>query len=66
MRTRTVAILLVALGVVALAGGWYFGTRTMPAEQTRLAGRQADVPRSGAEAAATRPQIEVIHQGKHD
>ena len=35
MRVRTVGLLL-GLGILALAGGWYFGTATTPAEQTAV------------------------------
>ncbi|HVZ09212.1 DUF4340 domain-containing protein [Rhodopila sp.] len=35
MTPRTVAV-LVALGVVSLAGGWYFGPGSIPAEQTSV------------------------------
>ena len=32
MRPRTL-IMLVVLGVIAIAGGWYFGTAEEPSEQ---------------------------------
>jgi uncharacterized protein YdgA (DUF945 family) len=43
MRARTVG-LLVALGVVAIAGGWYFGSATTPGEQTTVAGGKLMFP----------------------
>ena len=42
MRARS-AGLLAALGVLAVAGGWYFGTQTTPSEQTSVAGGKANV-----------------------
>ncbi len=46
-----------------MAGGWYFGTATTPAEQTTVAGGAADVSRSGA-AAEDAARVEITHQGK--
>jgi hypothetical protein len=59
MRGRSVGI-LAALGVVAVASGWYFGTRTTPAEQ-----RVADGKLMFPDLAPKLPQvvrIEIIHQ----
>jgi hypothetical protein len=62
MRARTVG-LLVALGVAAVAGGWYFGTATTPAEQTAVAGRKLMFP-DLAPRLRDLAQIEITHQGK--
>ena len=48
MKPRTLLVLVV-VGVLAVAGGWYFGTADRPSEQQAYRHRQADVPRSGAE-----------------
>ena len=53
MKSRT-AVILVVLGVFALAGGWWFGTRTEPGEQTTVAPGNADVPRARRKAPAGR------------
>lgn len=56
-------VILVVLGVLALAGGWYFGIATLPSEQ-----RSADAGRLMFPDLAPRLQqatkIEVVHQGK--
>ena len=62
MRTRTVAILL-ALGVLALAGGWYFGTATTPSEQTAVASGKLMFP-DLAPKLRDLAKIEITHQGK--
>jgi hypothetical protein len=54
---------LVALGVVALAGGWYFGTRTTPAEQTAVAGGKLMFP-GLAVRLRDAVRVEITHQGK--
>jgi hypothetical protein len=62
MSPRTLA-LLVVLGIVALAGGWYFGTATTPTEQTTLAGGTLmfpDLTPKLKDAA----RVEITHQGK--
>ncbi len=62
MTPRTL-IILVVLGVVAIAGGWYFGIDTLPTNQ-----RSADAGRLMFPDLAPRLQkatkIEVVHQGK--
>jgi len=62
MTTRTLLVLVV-LGVVAVAGGWYFGVATMPAEQT-----SADTGRLMFPDLAPRLQqaakVEIEHQGQ--
>ena len=62
MRARTVG-LLVALGVVAVAGGWYFGTATTPGEQTTVAGGKLMFP-DLAPKLRDLARIEITHQGK--
>ncbi|MEA2731506.1 MAG: hypothetical protein QOF70_5981, partial [Acetobacteraceae bacterium] len=62
MRARGVGILL-ALGVVALAGGWFFGTRTTPGEQTRFAGGKLMFPDLAPKLRDV-VRIEITHQGK--
>jgi hypothetical protein len=63
MTTRTL-IVLVVLGVVAVAGGWYFGIATMPAEQSAGNNGKLMFP-----DLATRLQqaakVEVVHPGQH-
>jgi hypothetical protein len=62
MRGRTVG-LLVGLGVLALAGGWYFGSATTPVEQTSVAQGQLMFPGlTGQLQDAAR--VVVTHQGK--
>ncbi|MGA3403272.1 MAG: DUF4340 domain-containing protein [Acetobacteraceae bacterium] len=62
MTPRTL-IILVILGVVAIAGGWYFGIDTLPTNQ-----RSADAGRLMFPDLAPHLQqattIEVVHQGK--
>jgi hypothetical protein len=62
MRARSVGLLL-ALGVGAVAGGWYFGTRTTPDEHTRLAGGKLMFPGLASELPKV-ARIEITHQGK--
>lgn len=62
MRARTVS-LLVVLAVVAVAGGWYFGTRTQPGEQTTATARSLMFP-DLAPKLRDLARIEIIHQGK--
>jgi hypothetical protein len=61
MTPRTLVILVV-LGVVAIGGGWYFGSDTLPTEQ-----RAADAGKLMFPDLAPRLQqaakIEVVHQG---
>lgn len=62
MNTRTLIILL-ALGAVAIAGGWYFGIASMPSEQ-----RSTDAGKLMFPDLAPRLQqaaeVEVEHQGQ--
>jgi hypothetical protein len=62
MRARTVGILL-ALAVVAVAGGWYFGTRTTPGEQTTVADGTLMFPDLTSRLPSV-SRIEITHQGK--
>lgn len=62
MRARSVGT-LVALAVVALLGGWYFGTRTMPGERTTIAGGKLMFP-DLAPKLRDLARIEITHQGK--
>jgi Domain of unknown function (DUF4340) len=62
MRARTVGILL-ALGVLAVAAGWYFGTRTVPGEQTTVASGKLMFPDLAAKLKDL-ARIEITHQGK--
>lgn len=62
MKPRTLLILVV-LGVAALAGGWYFGAATAPGEQANVdAGRLMFPDLAPKLQQATR--IEVVHQAK--
>jgi len=62
MRVRTVG-LLVALAVVAIAGGWYFGTATAPGERTTVARGTLMFPGLTPELPRV-VRIEITHQGK--
>ena len=62
MRTQGLAILL-ALGVAAVAGGWYFGTRTAPGEQTAVAGGKLMFPDLAPKLRDV-TQVQITHQGK--
>ncbi len=61
MRASSIAALCV-LGVVALAGGWYFGTAREPPEQTSIAGGTLMFPGLTAHLADA-ARIEITHQG---
>ncbi len=61
MRARGLAVLCV-LGVVALGGGWYFGTSHEPAEQTSVARGTLMFPGLTAKLADA-AGIEITHQG---
>ena len=62
MRPTTVAVLAV-LGVIALAGGWYFGPGSTPGEQTAIPGGALMFPNL-APKLKDAAKIEVVHQGK--
>jgi hypothetical protein len=62
MRARSVWI-LAALGVIAVAGGWFFGTRTTPNEQTTVASGALMFP-GLAPKLQDLARVEIIHQGK--
>ena len=55
--------ILVALGVVAVAGGWYFGARSTPSEQTTFAGGTLMFPDLTPKLRDV-AKIEITHQGK--
>lgn len=61
MKARTVLILCV-LGVVSLAGGWYFGTAQEPSEQANVARGTLMFPGLTAKLADA-ARIEITHQG---
>ena len=62
MRVRTVGLLL-GLGILAIAGGWYFGTATKPAEQTAVSRGQLMFP-DLAPKLKDAARVEITHQGK--
>ena len=62
MRVRTVGLLL-GLGILAIAGGWYFGTATKPAEQMAVSGGQLMFP-DLAPKLKDAARVEITHQGK--
>jgi hypothetical protein len=62
MRARA-AGLLAALGVIAIAGGWYFGTATSPGERTAIGGGTLMFP-DLAPLLQNAAKIEITHQGK--
>jgi hypothetical protein len=61
MKTRTLVI-LVALGVVAVGGGWYFGIREEPKEQQAFNSGTLMFP-DLAPRLQDAARIEIIHQG---
>ncbi|HEY4173644.1 MAG TPA: DUF4340 domain-containing protein [Rhodopila sp.] len=62
MRVRTVG-LLVVLAVVAIAGGWYFGSATMPGEQTTVASGALMFPGLTSKLPQV-ARVEITHQRK--
>jgi hypothetical protein len=62
MRARTVGLLL-GVAILALAGGWYFGTATKPAEQTAISGGELMFP-DLAPKLKDAVRVEITHQGK--
>lgn len=61
MKPRTLGILM-ACGLVALAGGWYFGTAMTPGEQASIPGGKIAFP-DLAPKLASATKIEITHQG---
>jgi hypothetical protein len=62
MKGRTLG-LLVGLGVLALAGGWYFGAATTPVEQTSVAAGPLMFPGLAGQLKDA-AKVVVTHQGK--
>jgi hypothetical protein len=62
MKPRSL-IILVVVGIVAIAGGWYFGTAEQPGEQQTYNGGKLMFP-DLAPKLANAARIEIIHQGK--
>ena len=62
MRARTL-IILVILAVVAIGGGWYFGTAQEPAEQQSYNTGKPMFP-DLAPKLKDAARIEIVHQGK--
>lgn len=62
MRPRSVGILVV-LAIVVFAGGWYFGTRTIPDEQSAGAGGRLMFPDLAAKLRSV-ARVEITHQSK--
>src|ERR1700760_4826934 len=62
MRLGTLS-LLVALGVVAIAGGWYFGAATTPTEQTVVSGGMLMFP-DLAPRLRDATRVEITNQSK--
>ncbi len=62
MKARTLGLLVVS-GVIALAGGWYFGTATMLGEQTTIPAGKLMFPGLAPKLADVE-RIEISHQGK--
>ena len=61
MRATSLTVLL-ALGLAAVAAGWYFGIATQPAEQTAVAGGQLMFP-GLAKNLQSAAKVDVTHQG---
>ncbi|WP_428493155.1 DUF4340 domain-containing protein [Rhodopila sp.] len=62
MRARGVGTLVI-LGVVAVLGGWYFGTRLTPGEQTTVARGKLMFPDLAPKLGQV-ARIEITHQAK--
>lgn len=62
MKTRTLAI-LIALGVIAIGGGWYFGAAEQPGEQRAYNNGRLMFP-DLAPRLQDAGRIEIVHQGK--
>ena len=62
MKPRTL-LALVAVGAVALGGGWYFGVATAPSEQQLVNAGKLMFPDLTAHLPQT-AKIEIVHQGK--
>ena len=62
MRARGVGALVV-LGIVAVLGGWYFGTRLTPGEQTTVARGKLMFPDLAPKLGKV-ARIEITHQAK--
>ena len=62
MTARSLVILVV-LGVIAIAGGWYFGVATMPAEQSSPNAGKLMFP-DLAQRLQQATKVEVTHQGR--
>ena len=62
MNQRTVFV-LVGLGIVAIGGGWYFGTASTPTEQTSIDAGRLMFP-GLAPKLRQAARIEVVFQGK--
>jgi hypothetical protein len=63
MMTPRSLVILVVLGVVAIAGGWYFGIDTLPPEQQSAEGGKLMFP-DLAPRLQQATKIEIVHQGK--
>ena len=62
MNQRSLVI-LIGVGIVALGGGWFFGTRTVPVERKSIDAGQLMFPGLAAKLQKA-AKIEVIFQGK--
>lgn len=62
MKPRTL-LALAAVGIVALAGGWYFGVATMPSAQQSADAGKLMFPGLTAQLQKT-AKVEIVHQGK--
>jgi hypothetical protein len=62
IKARTLAI-LIALGIVAVAGGWYFGTAQEPGEQVSYNTGKLMFP-DLAPKLENAARIEIVHKGK--
>ena len=63
MRPRTL-VALVVLGIVAVAGGWYFGTAQQPGEQQAYNARHSCMFPDLAPKLQDAARVEITHQGK--
>lgn len=62
MTPRNLSILVV-LGIIALGGGWYFGTATRPAQQVAIDGGRLAFPDLAPKLRQV-ARIEIASQGK--
>ena len=56
-------LIMVSIGIVALGGGWYFGTATKPVQQVTIEGGRLAFPGLTPKLKDAQ-RVEVVNQGK--